>query len=1434
MPDLHLLQPPFQDFPEGTVTFLFTDIEGSTQLLHRLREQYAALLSDQRHLLRQAFNHWDGREVDTQGDAFCVAFRRATQAVAAAVEAQRLLAEHTWPEDISLRVRMGIHTGEPWKAEEGYVGIDLHRAARICHVSHGGQVLLSETVTALVMDELPQGVILLDLGRHLLKDIHRPERIHQLVIEGLPSEFPPLKSLEVLPSTDTRLPRLVGDCPYRGLAAFQESDVRFYFGREAFGTLLQHAISIKRRITVVVGSSGSGKSSALFAGLLPKLRAEKGWQIVILRSGIQPFYSIAGALLPLLEPNLSENERLVETRILAENLRKGDTNLLQVVERVQEKHANFHQMLLVIDQFEELYTLCPEPDLQHRFIDELLAVAYAETGRRIFQLVILLTMRADFMGQALAYRPFADAMQKSSLLMGPMTQEELREAIEKPAEMQGAAFEPGLVERILDDVGNESGNLPLLEFALTLLWERQSDGWLTHADYEALGCVEGALACYADKVYEGLQPDEQERARRALVQLVRPGEDTADTRRIATREELGKESWELIRYLADQRLVVTGWDTVGIETAEVVHETLIQKWSRFQEWMSADRAFRSWQERLRGNVRQWQESEYDNGALLVGVPLLEAENWLSERLTELSEAEQQFILSGIMLREQQAAELESQRQRELEAARRLAESEGRRAEEQAQAAGRLRRRALLLAGASFVAVILAAIAFLAFREANQNANTAQIASSQAETQQALAEEQLQLSTSRELAAAAVANLHVDSERSVLLALEALSKANTLEALNSLHQALPELRVLNSTIADDTVIYSVSFNPDGTRLATSGYDGTAKIWDTSSLRLLLTLKTDFKDVFDVDWSPDGTRLATSGVTDVLIWDTITGQKVLTLPGGSVGHTVGLYLGVGRVDFSPDGTRLAIANQDGVPKVWDLAAEKPILSLDGHTEICWEIAYSPDGDLLATGSYDGIVKIWDAQSGKELHSILSHNSPIGGLAFSPDGTQLVSVHESGYLIVWDIATGDTKLSLTNPSAGAFSSTVFLPDGSGFVTSAYDSTARIWDLATGRQRLLLAGHSGTIMEASVSPDGRILATGGVGGALKIWDLDLSHEVLTLDVQPGAAGKVIFARDGSSLAAAATDGKIRIWDRTTGELVNELTTDALHPWKGPLAYTIDGAYMAAGASDGVWALWELATGKTLAVVPGHTNMIASLVFSPDGLHLATSSFDGTVKIWDYSKTPETGELPVAVITFTNHIQPGTTSNWVFDVVFSPNGQLVASAGADSLVRVWDPLSGQEQLELPGLEGAGSMTAVAFSPDGILIAGGQLNGMICMWEAATGKLIHTIPGHSAGVFALDFNANGTLLASASFDLMAKIWDVQSGREVASLYGNTGRVMGIAFSPDGTQVATGGEDGTVRLFAVRMEDLVALARSRVTRSLTTEECQKYLHVDACP
>jgi WD40 repeat protein len=352
-------------------------------------------------------------------------------------------------------------------------------------------------------------------------------------------------------------------------------------------------------------------------------------------------------------------------------------------------------------------------------------------------------------------------------------------------------------------------------------------------------------------------------------------------------------------------------------------------------------------------------------------------------------------------------------------------------------------------------------------------------------------------------------------------------------------------------------------------------------------------------------------------------------------------------------------------------------------------------------------------------------------------------------------------------------------------------------------------------------------------VDGTLKMWDLRPGRELLTLDVQPGTAGKVAFAPDGRHLAAAATDGKIRIWDWSTGVLATELSTDPPHPWTG-VAYSLDGAYLAASAIDGVWALWDLESGRAVATVAGHANLSSSIAISPDGQYLATSSHDGTAKVWYISKTLESGGSPDLVLTFTDHNQPETTSNWVHDITFSPDGRLVASAGSGNVVYVWGPATGQIRLTLPGGEEARLMTGVTFSPDGTLIAGGQLNGSIRVWEVATGKLIRVLPGHSAGVFDLDFSADGRLLASASFDLLAKIWDVQSGEEVATLYGNAGRVMGVAFSPDGTQVATGGEDGTVRLYTVRVEDLAALARSRVTRSLTRQECQKYLHADACP
>ena len=349
-----------------------------------------------------------------------------------------------------------------------------------------------------------------------------------------------------------------------------------------------------------------------------------------------------------------------------------------MIERILEKHPQIKHLLLFSDQFEELYTLCPAAGTQQRFIAMLLQTAQGIQARRSAPLRILLTLRADFMGQALSYRPFADALQQASQMLGPMNRDELRMVVEKPAEVQGACFESGLVERILDDVGEQPGNLPLLEFALTLLWgQADSRGMLTHAAYEQVGRVEGALMRYAERVFSELRTQDQSAVRQIFIQLVQPGRGTEDTRRVARRDEIGEDNWSLVQHLADKRLVVTNLDAGGLETVEIIHEALIQRWERLKEWMDADRAFRTWQETLRASIHQWQTADQDEGGLLRGVPLAQAESWLAERSWELSDFEKEFIQASVALREQRQRERQRQQQEELEKARALAATERR-------------------------------------------------------------------------------------------------------------------------------------------------------------------------------------------------------------------------------------------------------------------------------------------------------------------------------------------------------------------------------------------------------------------------------------------------------------------------------------------------------------------------------------------------------------------------------------------------------------------------------------------------------------------------------------------------------------------------------------------------------------------------------------
>jgi hypothetical protein len=438
-------------------------------------------------------------------------------------------------------------------------------------------------------------------------------------------------------------------CPYRGLSPFGEQDASLFFGRERFVEQLVAAVH-RHELVAVIGSSGSGKSSLVFAGLLPQLHQQGEWIIIQARPGRQPFDELARALIPVFESQMSETDRLLAAHKLSEGLNQKDISLWDVLRQIAQKNGGRHRIVLLVDQFEELYANEIDEQTRQHFLDTLLTIVNNSRGLVASQIriKIVLTLRADFMGRVLVNRPLADALQGRDLKLGPMTRQEMEAAIRFPAERSGLRFESGLVKRILDDLmpsglnQMDTSNLPLLEFALEQLWTlRTPAGLLTHDAYEAIGEAGGAISRYADELYEGMASPTQIIMRRLLIQMVHPG-GVEDTRRWVTRSEIGNADWSYIAQLAAERLVVTDQDVTGQDIAEVIHEALIQKWGRMQEWLKEDRPFRTWQDQMRVALSQWQKSGNDDD-LLSGTPLSLSREWIQKRRENLTEKEVDFV-----------------------------------------------------------------------------------------------------------------------------------------------------------------------------------------------------------------------------------------------------------------------------------------------------------------------------------------------------------------------------------------------------------------------------------------------------------------------------------------------------------------------------------------------------------------------------------------------------------------------------------------------------------------------------------------------------------------------------------------------------------------------------------------------------------------------
>jgi hypothetical protein len=446
-------------------------------------------------------------------------------------------------------------------------------------------------------------------------------------------------------------------CPYRGLFSFTSDDAKYFYGRDIFIEELLTATKTKNFI-FVSGASGIGKSSLVFAGLKPKLQAAGHWEFIDFRPGENPFHALASALIPLYTSNLDPTEQLNQSRRLASHLQDNiePLPLGDVLKMIQKKHPR-NRVLLIIDQLEEIYTLCREDKVRKNFLNVLIA-GFKSSSQQNLSPVLVATMRLDFSEKALSEEFLSDVFRNNNIQIRAMNNDEIKDIIEKPAKQMGVSFEAGLVEHILNEVENQTGILPLLEFALTELWQRRSDRLLTHDAYQAITYntnilksdnskgIKRALASYADNKYQELSKEEQEKAKQVFVQLVRPGEGTDDTKRLAMQEEFDEDSWNLVNKLIGSRLLVVSQNTDGQNTVEVVHEALIQHWSSLRQWIEADRVFMVFHEDLRRGQKRWIKSKKKRSSLMSGTLLEESIKYLAERSQDLQH-EKDFIEKSI-------------------------------------------------------------------------------------------------------------------------------------------------------------------------------------------------------------------------------------------------------------------------------------------------------------------------------------------------------------------------------------------------------------------------------------------------------------------------------------------------------------------------------------------------------------------------------------------------------------------------------------------------------------------------------------------------------------------------------------------------------------------------------------------------------------------
>lgn len=1079
--------------------------------------------------------------------------------------------------------------------------------------------------------------------------------------------------------------------PYQGLAAYDIHDAPFFFGRRrAVADLV--ATCREERLVAVFGVSGSGKSSVLRAGLVPALRGD-------LPHGTDgPRSSNGNLLVPVV---------ITPGSCPVDNLRRA-------VDRVPPDR----EVLLVVDQFEELFTLCADPEERTRFVAALVARTRPpdETTR------VVIGVRADFYPHCIQMRDLAPLLARASVPVEVLTEDELREVVIEPARRVGLSVERALVTRIVADAAGQPGAMPLVSHALLETWRQRRGTVLAASGYEAAGGVSGAIAQTAEAVYLTFTPEERTSFREIMLRLVMLGEEgVRDTRRRVDRDELDLPGGaEILHELAGARLVVLGRTTV-----EIAHEAVIEAWPRLRDWLVEDREMLRRTRRLTEDSKIWYAHDRDSGALYRGARLAV---WDGRPVAHLNQLEREFLATS---RERHARETRAQR----------------------------RRVRLVLASLVVGITVTSLLAALALRAA------------------ARADDERDRAVSYQLVANAREQLQTDQELALLLARAAYDTAPIPEAAAMLRQAVTESRILATLVTGQQQVFGVAYRPDGRQVAASGADGTVRVWTMRDRDKPGTaprvLRGHAGYVWSPVFSPDGRHLAACGVDGlVTVWDLAEEGPPLVLRGhggvvsavafspdgrfvagagddgtvrlwdrtsGSPHPVRSLPLGGGPVQavgFSPDGGRLAAAGA-GPVMIWDLAGTRPPTVLTGHENTVESIAFSADGRLLASASADQTVRIWPLAGAEPPLILRADDGTVETVAFSPDGNRVASGHSGSDTIrVWNTTAGDgTDPLLLHGHDGPVWSVAFSQDGRRLLSGSGDGTLRFWDPSYPGDPRVLSAHTGPAWDVATSASGDTIASGGADHTVRVLRGAHWRDPLVLTGHGDEVLSVAVNGDGQRVASASRDRTARVWDTDTGALVAVLDGHTKAVWS--VAFSPDGRRVATGGADGTVRIWDTNGTGTPVVLDDHDAAVRSVAFSPDGRQVASTSQDGTVRLWPVDVPGE----PVVL---------GGNSGLVWSVAFAPDGRTLATGGDDGDIRIWNRDGKGDPRLLQGHRGP--VWSVAFHPDGEQIVSAGHDGTERIWHAATGQELISFRGHGAFVEQVRYSVDGTQLVTAHGD----------------------------------------------------------------------------------